>query len=97
MIRIRRGKLELYIDVLQNIRSGHILKTNIMIESKLSYSQIIDILEDMELNDIVHKASNHKDNRIDSEYYLTDKGKKALGLVSKGISLLGFQVISDPS
>jgi predicted transcriptional regulator len=90
VVKIRRGKLELYIDVLQNIKSGHILKTNIMIESKLSYNQIKEILEDLELNGLIHKASNHKDNRIDSEYSITHKGTKALSLLVTGINLLGF-------
>jgi len=88
---VRRSKLEIYIDILYNIKKGVNKPTQIMYASNLSWNQFKRILESMlasglisEVDTSVDKAPNRlKDRRTKKIYLLAEKGERVIQHVAR--------------
>ena len=72
----RRSKLEIYIDVLKEIKSGTVKPTRIMYGSNLSWQLLQGILTSMIEQDLIEEIDNSssRDKRTSKIYMITPKG-----------------------
>ncbi|MCX6649858.1 MAG: hypothetical protein NTV61_10815 [Candidatus Bathyarchaeota archaeon] len=87
--RARRSKLEIYIDVMEEIRSGTILPTRIMYAANLSWKPLQQILASLVIQDLIEECTVEEgDNRSDRVYHITEKGQNVLLYFGKAKGLL---------
>ena len=83
----RRSKLEIYIDILSNIRSGECRPTRIMYKANLSWKPFCQILEFL-LNQGMIEEFDSGGQKSRVLYRITEKGEYVLMYFDKGKSLL---------
>lgn len=85
----RRSKLEIYIDILEQIRSGTVIPTRIMYGANLSWKPLQQILKSLVHQDlIIECAVDDHDKRTRMAYQLTDKGVNVLKYFNKAKELV---------
>jgi predicted transcriptional regulator len=85
----RRSKLEIYVDILEEIYNGVIIPTKIMYGANLSWKplqQILNSLVNQEL--IVEVTAESGDKRTKKAYNLTEKGMNVLRYFNKAKELV---------
>jgi predicted transcriptional regulator len=85
----RRSKLEIYIDILEEIHNGVTIPTKIMYGANLSWKplqQILTSLVDQEL--IEEVTAENGDKRTKQSYNLTDKGLNVIKYFNKAKELV---------
>lgn len=85
----RRSKLEIYIDILEEIRNGVIIPTRIMYGANLSWKPLQQILKSLVTQElIVEYMAEEGDKRTKKTYKLTEKGLNVLRYFSKAKELV---------
>ena len=85
----RRSKLEIYIDILEEINGGVVIPTRIMYGANLSWKplqQILKSLTNQEL--IIEYTTEDGDRRTKKAYKLTEKGTNVLRYFNKAKELV---------
>jgi predicted transcriptional regulator len=85
----RRSRLEIYVDIMDEIMSGTIKPTRIMYRANLSWKplqQMLKALIDQEL--VEEYAAEEGDERTDKVYRITDKGRDVLEYFGKAKALV---------
>ena len=85
----RRSKLEIYIDILEEINGGVVIPTRIMYGANLSWKplqQVLKSLTNQEL--IVEYTTEDGDRRTKKAYKLTEKGTNVLRYFNKAKELV---------
>ena len=75
-MKIRRSKLEIYLDVLKVIKEGTTKPTRIMYGANLSWKLLQGVLCSMAEQDLIEEidVSNSRDKRTNKVYQVTTKG-----------------------
>jgi predicted transcriptional regulator len=85
----RRSKLEIYIDILEEVRNGVIIPTRIMYGANLSWKPLQQILKSLVTQElIVEYMAEEGDKRTKKAYKLTEKGLNVLRYFSKAKELV---------
>jgi predicted transcriptional regulator len=85
----RRSKLEIYIDILEQIRSGTVIPTRIMYGANLSWKPLQQILKSLVHQDLITEcAIDDDDKRTKKAYQLTEKGVNVLKYFNKAKELV---------
>jgi predicted transcriptional regulator len=88
----RRSKFEIYIDILNEIKSGTVIPTRIMYGANLSWKPLKQILSNFIAQGlIVEQVSDDGDKRRRKVYALTEKGDNVLKYFSKVKGLLELE------
>jgi predicted transcriptional regulator len=75
----RRSKLEIYVDIMEEIRGGTILPTRIMYAANLSWKPLQQILKSLVTQELIEEVSAEEgDKRTKKAYHLTEKGMNVL-------------------
>jgi predicted transcriptional regulator len=74
MIRRRRSRLEVYLEVLRVIGKGESKPTRIMYKTNLSWMPLQEILEFLVSQNLIREVESN--NR--KEYFIMEKGKRVL-------------------
>ena len=80
----KRSKLEIFLDILKAVSNGTHKPTRIMYKSNLSWKPLKKTLESMIKQGLIKEEKN----RIQSTYYITDKGKEILNYFKEVTKLL---------
>jgi len=92
MMSSRRSKFEIYIDILNEIKSGTVIPTRIMYGANLSWKPLKQILKNFISNGlIVEQSSDDGDKRRRRAYALTEKGDNVLRYFSKAKGLMELE------
>ena len=91
----RRSRLEMCLEVLEQIYSGDNKPTRIRYGANLPWSiftSILDSLVEQELIRVEKIESRLRDNRTSKMYYLTDKGTTTLKIFTRSKNLLNLEL-----
>jgi predicted transcriptional regulator len=90
VLRSRRSKLEIYLDVLKVIKDGTKKPTRIMYGANLSWKLLQGILESMVVQDLIIEvdASNTRDKRTNKYYDITSKGDSVIRYFERAKGLI---------
>jgi len=84
----RRSKLEIYIDILEEIKNGVMIPTRIMYGTNLSWKPLQQILKALVNRGlIVESTAEERDKRTKKVYNLTEKGENVLHYFNKAKDL----------
>lgn len=92
----RRSKLEIYIDILEEVNNGVVIPTRIMYGANLSWKplqQILKSLTNQEL--IVEYTTEDGDRRTKKAYKLTEKGTNVLRYFNKAKELVESERVPE--
>lgn len=81
---VRRSRLEIYFDVLEIIERGINKPTQVMYKTNLSWAPLQEILESL----ISGGFLREEDKKNSKRYYITEKGKNALGYYLKSLDYM---------
>ena len=85
----RRSKLEIYVHIMEEIRSGNIKPTKIMYAGNLSWKPLQQMLKSLIVQELIEEyESEEGDNRTSKVYRLTDKGQSVLHYFGKAKELV---------
>ncbi len=85
----RRSKLEIYVDIMEEIRGGTILPTRIMYAANLSWKPLQQILKSLVTQELIEEVSAEEgDKRTKKAYHLTEKGMNVLHYFRKAKELV---------
>jgi predicted transcriptional regulator len=85
----RRSKLEIYVDIMEEIRSGTILPTKIMYAANLSWKPLQQILKSLVSQKLIEECTVVVgDKRTKTAYRLTEKGQNVLHYFRKAEALV---------
>ena len=85
---MRRSKLELYVNILEEIRSGNIKPTKIMYASNLSWKPLKQMLTSLIDKELIEECeAKMGDDRTNKVYGITDKGRNVLEYFGKAKAL----------
>ncbi len=85
----RRSKLEIYINILEEIRNGVVIPTRIMYGANLSWKPLQQILKALVAQElIVEQTDESGDKRTKTSYQLTEKGVNVLRYFNKARELV---------
>jgi predicted transcriptional regulator len=85
----RRSKLEIYIDILEEINQGVVIPTRIMYGANLSWKPLQQILKSLTSQElIVEYTMDEGDKRTKKAYKLTEKGINVLRYFNKAKDLV---------
>jgi predicted transcriptional regulator len=85
----RRSKLEIYIDILEEINQGVVIPTRIMYGANLSWKPLQQILKSLTSQElIVEYTMDDGDKRTKKAYKLTEKGINVLRYFNKAKDLV---------
>lgn len=85
----RRSKLEIYINILEEIRNGVVIPTRIMYGANLSWKPLQQILKTLVAQElIVEQTDESGDKRTKTSYQLTEKGVNVLRYFNKARELV---------
>jgi len=92
----RRSKLEVYLEVLEIIKSGTYKPTRIMYGANLSWIPLMKILTSMVSQGLVTEieAGDRRDKRTTKTYRITQKGVNVLQYFSRAKELLSLEEIA---
>ncbi len=92
----RRSKLEIYIDILEEIKNGVIIPTRIMYGANLSWKPLQQILKSLVAQElIVEYMAEDGDKRTKKAYKLTEKGVNVLRYFNKAKELVEKKAIPE--
>ncbi len=83
----RRGKLEIYLEVLKAVNKGTEKPTRIMYKTNLSWKPLTEILQSMQDQGLI--ASHKKGNS--TIYKITEKGKNVLKYFVDAMNLIKIE------
>ncbi len=85
----RRSKLEIYVDIMEEIRSGTILPTKIMYAANLSWKPLQQILKSLVTQELIEEyMADDGDKRTKKAYRITEKGQNVLHYFRKAEALV---------
>jgi predicted transcriptional regulator len=85
----RRSKLEIYVDILEEIHNGVIIPTKIMYGANLSWKPLQQILTSLVNQELIEEVSaENGDKRTKKAYNLTEKGRNVLRYFNKAKELV---------
>jgi len=85
----RRSKLEMYIDILEEIKDGVAIPTRIMYGANLSWKPLQQILKFLENQELIEECqSDDGDKRTKKAYRLTEKGMNVIRYFNKARELV---------
>jgi predicted transcriptional regulator len=90
----RRSKLELYTEIISQIKGGVVLPTKIMYSANLSWKPLKEILHSLCTQGMIEELSTDRDRRTKSYYRVTEKGENVLRYFNKARDLLEVNAIS---
>lgn len=95
MLRQRRTKLEVYLDVLWVIKSGTKKPTRIMYGANLSWKPLQRILASLVSQELIRlvDTTEGRDKRTKSHYELTQKGENVIRYFNQAKELLDLDEI----
>ena len=80
----RRSKLEIYVDIMEEIRSGNILPTKIMYAANLSWKPLQQMLKSLVNQELIEElGADERDQRSNKVYHITEKGQNVLQYFGK--------------
>ena len=92
----RRSKLEIYIDILEEINGGVVIPTRIMYGANLSWKPLQQILKSLVSQElIVEYTTEDVDKRTKKAYRLTEKGTNVLRYFNKAKELVQNERIPE--
>lgn len=92
----RRSKLEIYIDILEEVRNGVIIPTRIMYGANLSWKPLQQILKSLVTQElIVEYMTEERDKRTKKAYKLTEKGLNVLRYFNKAKELVEKETMPE--
>lgn len=92
----RRSKLEIYIDILEEIRNGVNIPTRIMYGANLSWKPLQNILKALVAQELIEEClAEGGDKRTKTSYTLTEKGVNVLRYFNKAKELVEKQTIPE--
>ena len=93
MMKSRRSRLEVHLDVLYTIRRGVKKPTQIMYGANLSWKPLKNVLESLIQKELVREVEpmDRKDKRTSVCYDLTNKGENVLNYFNKARALLELE------
>ena len=96
LLRSRRTKLELYLDVLWVIKNGTRKPTRIMYGANLSWKPLQRILASLVSQDLLRPidASKNRDKRTNTCYELTQKGENVIQYFNRAKELLVLEELT---
>jgi len=95
LLKQRRSKLEIHLDVLSIIRSGVRKPTRIMYGANVSWKPLHRVLNSLIRQELVReiKPVNLKDKRTSVCYAITEKGENVLSYFKKAKTLLELESV----
>lgn len=95
-MRPRRTKLELYLDVLWEIKNGTRKPTRIMYGANLSWKPLQRILESLVSQELLRAvdATEGRDKRTNTIYELTQKGENVIQYFNRAKELLELEELT---
>ena len=85
----RRSKLEIYVNIMDEIRNGTVLPTRIMYATNLSWKPFKQMLTSLIDQELVEEFEPEKgDDRTNKIYGITEKGKNVLEYFGKAKALV---------
>ncbi len=94
----RRSKLEIYIDILEEINNGVIIPTRIMYGANLSWKPLQTILDSLTNQELIEEyVTDDGDKRTKKAYKLTDKGVNVLRYFNKAKELVSNDRVPEIS
>jgi len=96
-LRPRRTKLELYLDVLREIKNGTRKPTRIMYGANLSWKPLQRILESLVSQELLRAvdATEGRDKRTNTIYELTQKGENVIQYFNRAKELLELEELAS--
>ena len=92
----RRSKLEIYIDILEEITNGVTIPTRIMYGANLSWKPLQQILKSLVTQElIVEYLAEDGDKRTKKAYKLTEKGMNVLRYFNKAKELVEKETVTE--
>ena len=90
MMKNRRSKLEIYLDVLKVIKEGTTKPTRIMYGANLSWKLLQGILSSMVAQDLIEEidVSDSRDKRTNTVYQVTTKGDSVIRYFDRAKGLI---------
>jgi len=97
LLRPRRTKLELYLDVLREIKNGTRKPTRIMYGANLSWKPLQRILESLVSQELLRAvdATEGRDKRTNTIYELTQKGENVIQYFNRAKELLELEELAS--
>ena len=96
LLRSRRTKLELNLDVLWVIKNGTRKPTRIMYGANLSWKPLQQILKSLSSQGLIREvdASESRDKRTNTYYELTQKGENVIQYFNRAKELLELEELT---
>ena len=92
----RRSKLEIYIDILEEINNGVTIPTKIMYGANLSWKPLQQILKSLVYQELIGEYTTEDgDKRTKKAYKLTEKGINVLRYFKKAKELVGSERVPE--
>ena len=86
----RRSKLEIYVDILQEIMNGTVIPTRIMYAANLSWKPLQETLKSLCSQELIEEIeTDDGDKRTKRAYKITEKGFNVLRYFNKAKELVG--------
>jgi len=88
----RRSKFEVYIDILDEIKSGTVIPTRIMYGANLSWKPLKQILKTLTAQGLINERSmDDGDKRTKKAYAITEKGENVLKYFKRAKGLMELE------
>jgi predicted transcriptional regulator len=92
----RRSKLEIYINILEEIRNGVNIPTRIMYGANLSWKPLQQILKALVTQELIEESvAEEGDKRSKKAYRVTEKGVNVLRYFNKAKELVERETIPE--
>lgn len=92
MMKRKRSKLEVYLEVLQVVSKGESKPTRIMYKTNLSWVPLQEILEFLVSQDLLEEVELERRK----EYFITEKGRQVLAYFKSMMELLPYETVESP-
>ncbi len=92
----RRSKLEIYIDILEEVNKGVVIPTRIMYGANLSWKPLQQILKSLANQELIEEyLTEDGDKRTKKAYKLTEKGMNVLRYFNKAKELVDNKKVPE--